>query len=296
MKRNKGFTLIELLVVIAIIGILAGIVLPALVRAREYANRTVCASQLKQIGYAVTSYAGDNGGLLPGGGPVYNWLCFVYRGSPPRYYDFILGKYGSYTDASQWNGMAPLGLASLYEKEGGSIDDPSIFYCPSNMATRFQYKSQTGDPGWGGWGTLPTECDPGWVSIGYTYFPIDEGGPTLGADAVTGATTWYTPCKRFNSLSNNYPYVSDMLSSKNSLSHKIGNTYGGNFLFKDGHVVFNNDNTPDGAFGYNTWYPWDRGNPAFSSGNCGSQLYVTGKDFVSSPTYFMYSVYTKVHP
>lgn len=63
--KKRGFTLIELLVVIAIIAILAGMLLPALARAREEARKSVCKSNLKQVGLSCIMYANDFGECWP---------------------------------------------------------------------------------------------------------------------------------------------------------------------------------------------------------------------------------------
>src|SRR6266496_6601099 len=65
-RNETGFTLVELLVVIAVIAILAGLLWPALARAKQKAIQAGCLSNMKQISHALQMYLDDNTDVLPG--------------------------------------------------------------------------------------------------------------------------------------------------------------------------------------------------------------------------------------
>ncbi|MDR3708318.1 MAG: DUF1559 domain-containing protein [Capsulimonadaceae bacterium] len=99
----RGFTLIELLVVIAIIAILAAILFPVFAKAREKARQTTCASNLKQLGLALTQYVQDYDETFPSG------LVQGAAGSASvtlastSWYDTITN---STTDMAAWSGSS----------------------------------------------------------------------------------------------------------------------------------------------------------------------------------------------
>lgn len=123
-KIIQAFSLIELLVVIAIIGILAGLLLPVLGRAKDKALDTRCMNNLKQMGIAIYSYADDHEGRLPAAEPLPSSPVDPTN-ALPRICD-VLAYYLSYDTNNMPRGLSvfkcPKDRPGYFEREGSSYE------------------------------------------------------------------------------------------------------------------------------------------------------------------------------
>jgi len=141
-RQRRGFTLVELLVVIAIIGILIGLLLPAVQSARESGRIATCCNNLKQIGYAMQHHETDHG-TFPAGGWGWGWVGDADRGTGLAqpggwiYNSLSYMELGNLHDLGM--GLDPAGTnpTSSLKKTANSqrVSTPlSAFICPTRRA------------------------------------------------------------------------------------------------------------------------------------------------------------------
>jgi prepilin-type N-terminal cleavage/methylation domain-containing protein len=141
-EKRLGFTLIELLVVIAIIAILIGLLLPAVQKVREAANRTQCQNNLKQFSIATQNCAGTYQGQLP---PLIGFYPGAYNttlsgtklfGPPHIFLLPFMEQQNIYNQMMGWIPTYGIAAASQYEKKFKlGIKE---FFCPSDPSVQYQ--------------------------------------------------------------------------------------------------------------------------------------------------------------
>lgn len=132
----RGFTLIELLTVIAIIAVLAAILMPVIGRVRESAQGSRCATNLRQVGIAIQSYASDHKGTLPATG--FFGVASYYNRDARNFQNSLL-TYLDLQPSSTWSTSAGLSYAPVFECPGYKGATGGKGYVLHNATT-------TGDP------------------------------------------------------------------------------------------------------------------------------------------------------
>jgi prepilin-type N-terminal cleavage/methylation domain-containing protein/prepilin-type processing-associated H-X9-DG protein len=189
-NARRGFTLVELLVVIAIIGILVGLLLPAVQAARESGRRMQCQNHLKQLGLAMLSHTQANG-YLPSGGWGWNWTGDPDRGfgrNQPAGWNYSLLPYIEQENVYLLGSDGQPDVITDQQRNGALQRDQipiPVFVCPSRRANKLYPRPRNMAYNNGRNVNLAGAIDYA-ANAGDTY-PLWQGGPGTIAAATNGS-------------------------------------------------------------------------------------------------------------
>lgn len=205
-QNHTGFTLLELLVVIAIIAVLAAMLFPVMMSAREASRRTKCQSNLKQISHAFSFYLSDWSNTYPSTDDPYLWMGRRWR--------WPIGRYIRMT--TQRDPNAPDDPNKSTGSRGG------LLICPSDDSARAKFDA---------------------TSYGYSaaFYHTPDQVNSMTTDHLWDASKPGPPCVPQNASEVLHPSRKALVAdwTSNHSDDKVGwwDWRGSrNYLFVDGHV------------------------------------------------------------